>query len=832
MQWLDHLFVGRRRYKDQSKHWPTWKQIPQAKRDFWLLLGIGLLGMLTERLWFWLDQSVPSWDPSEHFNGSMTYWSLLGRAEITSGAWWREFWMASPKYPPLLYILTAPFYALFGTGIDQATLVNLLFGLILMWAVYSLGQHLFSSTVGLWAAVLVWLTPHLYTARTEFLLDYPTTALVTLALYYLTRWRDTHKLAQRWDWTLASGISIGLALLCKQTALLFLLVPLLWLGLESLTQRAWGRFGQWLISLCTVGLVLWPWYRTNWLLILTSSNRAVIESAALEGDPPLNALAAWTYYAANLPRALSWPLLLVPLVGLLLYIWRAWPSSQQRRSLTWLGGCWAGAYLLCSVVVNKDSRYILPYLPLLIVLLAYGLSLWPRALLGRIARWGTLALASWLMLTNLFPIGGGWLAGVLSPGARHWPDLKGGWPPASVVAAVAQAEPYLSANIGVLPSLPGLNQGNVSYYGALADFQVYGRQVGVQAAYIQPDLKALDWLVTKTGDPGSVRDAYPLVVKTLEADPAFRVMQTWSLPDQSQLKLFQRKQPTVRVMPLPQAVSSVQLVDVVLPDRVPPGSIVPVTYRWRGPWSDLKSGLMLLEWQGANQARLLQDHSLGLGRLYGERRGSYEIQETLGLQVPKRLAAGNYTLSATYLNRQGTWLERLKLPPIQIRVDATAPAVANSPAPDLVTQFRALAAQLPRGRLEPIFTAIARISQYDPNQDYVNQAALAAAYRLQQEPQNLALAYQLALARVLQRRAPEAIKAFERVVRLSPRNPYAYTYLAFVNLYDFHPRAAERALVIARNLSPQLPEVRTLSGVAALMQGNFNRAWSYFHSTS
>ena len=36
----------------------------------------------------------------------------------------------------------------------------------------------------------------------------------------------------------------------------------------------------------------------------------------------LNTLAAWTYYWQDLPSAVSWPLLVVPLVGILpLVVW-------------------------------------------------------------------------------------------------------------------------------------------------------------------------------------------------------------------------------------------------------------------------------------------------------------------------------------------------------------------------------------------------------------------------------------------------------------------------------------------------------------------------------
>jgi predicted Zn-dependent protease len=126
-----------------------------------------------------------------------------------------------------------------------------------------------------------------------------------------------------------------------------------------------------------------------------------------------------------------------------------------------------------------------------------------------------------------------------------------------------------------------------------------------------------------------------------------------------------------------------------------------------------------------------------------------------------------------------------------------------------------------------VFEEIARINQYDPIQDYLVQTQLALEYRLQLEPQNLDWAYALALSRVLKQQVRGAIAAFERVTQLDSQNPYAYAYLAFVHLYNWHPSAAEDALKSARALSPNLPELQALSGVAALMQGNLVKAWQH-----
>jgi len=44
-------------------------------------------------------------------------------------------------------------------------------------------------------------------------------------------------------------------------------------------------------------------------------------------------------------------------------------------------------------------------------------------------------------------------------------------------------------------------------------------------------------------------------------------------------------------------------------------------------------------------------------------------------------------------------------------------------------------------------------------------------------------------------------------------------------LYGWHLKAAETALKPALDINPNLPEIRILNGLAALMQGNLIQAW-------
>ena len=865
------------------------QQNRSADKSLFVLGIIWLLGAISDRLWFALDRSVPAWDQAEYLTSTLNYLQALQQPQWFSGEWWTNFWLLSTKIPPLVYILTVPFLRIFGTGVDRATLVHLLFSAILLASVYSLGVQLFNRQVGLWAAAICVLLPGLYRFRLQFLLDFPLTAAITFCFYCLTMWKasegrrkkeegrrkreevtyDTdvdadsrinyRRQGEVWSlspssffWAIAFGISLGLSILVKHTTVLFLFTPIVWLAVGAVRQKAWGRLAQLAGALLLSVAVFGPWAKTNWLLILTGGKRATVDSAIAEGDPALNTIDAWIYYGQHLPEHVSWPLLLIPLVGLILYWRRRQESSSifHINSCRWLAIFWIGSYLINSLNINKDDRYVLPYLPVLAIFLAYCLTLWPRKW-GSQIRWGTISLGIVAMLFHMWPLGGSLghnLVQVVSPGNSSYPYLGKEWPHREVIAEIIDTEPYLQSTLGVLPSTPEINQHNLNYYGALANFQVYGRQVGTNLKEVPQDVRSLSWFVTKTGPQGSIRDrikkAQNAAVAAIEKGDKFLLQKTWVLPDKTNLNLYRKRLQPVEIQPLNDARSQVQLDRVTVAASSVPGVALPVTYTWSGSWQQLQSGLVLVTWQNQQSGdippgqtfRILHDRAIAQATLHPGILGAdkfavgFRVVDRTAMLPPANIAPGIYNLQATYLNRKTGETYPINVPAVSVKIEAIPgneqAGNLDQPELDLVTQLRTMAVNLPKGLpgLEPVFEQIGRINQYDPIQDYTVQAEQALEYRLKQEPNNLEFAYALAFSRVLQQNVESSIAALEKVTQLDSQNPYAYAYLAFVHLYGWHPKAAQTALKPALNINSNLPEIRVLNGVAALMQGNLIQA--------
>jgi tetratricopeptide (TPR) repeat protein len=224
---------------------------------------------------------------------------------------------------------------------------------------------------------------------------------------------------------------------------------------------------------------------------------------------------------------------------------------------------------------------------------------------------------------------------------------------------------------------------------------------------------------------------------------------------------------------------------------------------------------------------------------------TFQVTENTAMLVPENVTPGQYQLQAIYLNRETKESYNIPITETTITVDTnTQPTLTTELNKvldreldrelDLVTQLRIISPTMASGikALEPIFTQTARINQYDAQQDYLQQTEIALSYRLKNNQgtrkQKLDWNYAVALSQVLQQDVRGAISSWQKIIKLEPNNPYNYAYLAFVYLYNWQPKLAETSLDRAAAINHNIPEVRTLQGVAALMQGNLIKGNYWF----
>ncbi len=516
-----------------------------------LLLLLWLLSTAADRgWWIWFD-GIPAWDQADYLNSALDHGRALGL--LPGGGWqgWAALLDLSPKIPPLASLVNGTVMAVAGDSpVQAAWSLSLWHGVLLLavtaWALELRRPRAMARGFALLAAALVALAPALLELRSDYVLELPLTAMVTLALWRLGCWWNP-KTGGSWMQALLAALACLLALLVKQSALLVLLPVLAWVAVQALC-RGHGRRLQLLVGAGVILIGLFPWLQHNWITTLGGTNRAVLESAAREGDPGPWSVQGWLWYPRLLPAQLGVVMLAVGLAGLLLWFWWHWqgrrhPSDRwmtlgQDDSLAW-------RWLLISLVVgwvftglspNKDDRYIAPLLPPLLLLLARGWwqwGLWLEQRWPRRSPW----LASGLLLLGL---GASVQAGAAAQLARLNERTTG--PLEAIVGRAGGATPGAEpTTLIVVPSTADLNQHNVSYYGRRQGGQLVGRQLGSSRRDLQPVLDHAQWVLLAEGDQGSVRKSALKLDRAVRDSGVFALVQQFPRPGGDSYSLWRRR---------------------------------------------------------------------------------------------------------------------------------------------------------------------------------------------------------------------------------------------------------------------------------------------------
>jgi 4-amino-4-deoxy-L-arabinose transferase-like glycosyltransferase len=504
-----------------------------------LLLALWAGATLADRLWLAADGRLPSWDQADYLNSALDHGRALGL--LSGGGWqgWGHLLDLSPKIPPLASLIDGSVMAISGDTADQASWSLSGWHGLLLLVVACWGRQLGGQGFGLLAASLVALAPALTALRVDYTLDIPLAASTTLALWLLGRWQAPPPAGGRWRQAMLAALAVAGALLVKQSALLLVALPSLWAALSSLGQRR--RRWQALVALLIVLGLLLPWLHHNWITTLGGTNRAVIESAAAEGDPSPLSLASLLWYPRLWPQQLGLPILVPAFAGGLLALWRGRGQLRARRrrplralppGWAWLIGCTLAGALATTLSPNKDARYIAPVLPLLLLLLARGW--WQLGL--ELQRLGGPALSASLL-------GGGLLAAAATTAQSAIAAIERP-EPSPIPAAIAR----LRAAVGdapttllVVPGSPDLNEQTVSYLGRLGGGQIEARRLGRQRHEHPLVLERSNWILLATGDQGTNRPPSRELSLKVRRDSRFTRLGSWPWSEGRHVELWQRR---------------------------------------------------------------------------------------------------------------------------------------------------------------------------------------------------------------------------------------------------------------------------------------------------
>ena len=490
------------------------------------------LSCVLDHTWLFLDHDLPSWDQAEYLSSAIDHGRQLGL--LNSGQWEgvKALLDLSPKIPPLSSIISGSLMAVVGQSPDEAAWILSLWHGVLLATVASWGRCIGGRRLGLLAALILAIAPGLAEHRVEFTLDLPLTGATTLALFTLYCWQRPGPEGGRWSQAIIASTSITASILIKQSALLVVVLPTIWAGLQALKERK--RCIQLFSGLGIAMAAILPWLQHNWITTLGGTQRAVIASAVKEGDPGPLQLESWIWYPRLLPRQMGGVVLGSGLAGFLLHFLkrRNLVGHRSNQGIGWLTGSAICILAATSLSPNKDVRYIAPLLPLLSIILARG---WLMLLVLGTKQWQRAISTVLVLLVSL-------LSAVELVSIR-WNHIRShpGSPAAAVIESIRELGGNGHITVLMAASKRDFNEHTLSYLGKVNGGSIKARRLGRSKGQSSLAREQARWWVLATGDQGTSRKSGQRLSKAIREDPRFERVQNWDWSKGREIELWRRK---------------------------------------------------------------------------------------------------------------------------------------------------------------------------------------------------------------------------------------------------------------------------------------------------
>jgi hypothetical protein len=317
------------------------------------ILIAGIVAFIAVTVW-WLtqDDRVQDWDNGYHTLISFGIHDQLAAGNLTG--WFTEF----NTYPPLVHLIGA--VGVFIGGKSPMSVIiasNIVFVPLMAVSCYGIGRLAYGRSAGLLAGLFALGTPIFVSQMHEFMIDPPEAAMVAASVWAILASRRFERVGI----AAAAGVAVGLALMTKQTSVIFLVG----LVAVALLRGGWRNWRGLLAFLVIAAAISLPWYlyhRTQ-LGGLVEGQGGTGAALTAESSPPLSSRASllWYFWAALNFQLLA-PLLLFLIVGALATLrtcvgrWK--PENLGPELLAGLLVSWLGITL----IRHKDVRFMMPAL--------------------------------------------------------------------------------------------------------------------------------------------------------------------------------------------------------------------------------------------------------------------------------------------------------------------------------------------------------------------------------------------------------------------------------------------------------------------------------------
>ena len=508
---------------------------------YWSIISaLWVLATLFDRVWWnFYTKGIPSWDQADYLNSALDHGRALG---VLQGGEWQgldSMLDLSPKIPPLASIVNGLVMTFTGELPVNASWSLSLWNALLVFSVAGWCLIINGKRLGYISVFVLIFSPALLDLRTNYVLEMPLISVTTFSLWQLGVWLDL-KRGGKYKTLFIAFFASSLALLVKQSALIAL-SPALILAAVIASKRSQIKPIQIFIGFFIIFIMIFPWLNHNWILTIGGTKRAVIESAANEGDPSILSFDNWIWYFKLLPRQIGLNTFIIGISGWLLNYFTFKKNNNLAKDINkfqfkWLIFNLFSCWLLTTLVPNKDSRYIASALPLLVIFVSLGILQW-SILLSNILKNNHYIIRNLFLLLIPFSV----IFQVIDKFNLNKLKANNYNPLQNIIKEIN----YLNKNndkktLIVIPSTKDLNQHNTSFFGRIKGGNIVGRQLGKDKRELLPMMTYSKLILLAEGDQGSVRDVSSVFDEAVRNSDYFKNVKYFPRDNGDTYSLWQR----------------------------------------------------------------------------------------------------------------------------------------------------------------------------------------------------------------------------------------------------------------------------------------------------
>lgn len=367
-------------------------RIAADRETGWVWMAVAIY-VAVSGWWLAEDSRVPIWDAGFHVTNGYIDGVALSQGHF---AYPFERW---DLYPPLVHLLGGVTYLLLGLHPAAMTLAsNLVFVPLLAFGCYGAGSIAAGRRAGVLAALFALGSSMFVSMSHEFMIDPPQAAMVAISVWaILASRRFSRPLV-----SLTAGVLCGLAMLTKETSVIFLG------GLLAATfvRGGWRNWRGLLLFAAGVGVIAGPWYLYQWPNLkaeYTSIGQLYVDT--LQSPPRFSGRSFAWYFWDLVNQQVGLPLTIAFAIGTVTAVIRSVRTRFRADSVLpeLLAGALVG-YLGITYLTHKDPRYSLPGLVYVAVLATF----WLPSIRRRAWRVAATAVVAGFALINFVGMSTGW----------------------------------------------------------------------------------------------------------------------------------------------------------------------------------------------------------------------------------------------------------------------------------------------------------------------------------------------------------------------------------------------------------------------------------------